>query len=240
MAIDLNKIEERKESIINLKKEAGIGKNSKAQVVLALDFSGSMDHLYRNGTVQDTVERILPVGLAFDDNGEVDTYIFESSYNRIKEPITLNNLDGYVNNKIYNKYSMGGTNYSPVLNAIMSDFKPGKSGGFLGFGGTQETVMEYPVYVIFITDGENFDKLETEKVIKEMSEKGFFIQFIGIGSSSFSFLENLDNLQGRKLDNANFFKVTDLKNMSDDQLYKGLMKEYPQWLIQAKDLGLVK
>jgi hypothetical protein len=240
MAIDLNKIEERKESIIDLKKRAGIGKNSKAQVVLALDFSGSMSSLYGNGTVQDTVERILPFGLAFDDNGEVDAYIFEDKYNKIKEPITLNNLDGYVDTYISGKYEMGGTSYAPVLNGVMKDFALAKSGGFLGFGGKQETTMEYPVYVIFITDGENFDKSETEKVIREMSAKGFFVQFIGIGNSSFSFLEKLDDLTGRTLDNANFFKVSNLKSMTDDTLYQGLMKEYPQWLLQAKDAGLVK
>jgi hypothetical protein len=235
MSIDLNKINLRKESIINLKKEAGIGKNSKAQVVLALDYSGSMNHLYNNGTVQDTVERILPFGLAFDDNGEVDSYLFHDGVIKMKEPITLNNLDGYVDREM-RRHNMGGTNYAPVLNKIFDDFKNSKS--FFGLGSDQP--MEYPVYVIFITDGENFDKADTERVIKEMSKKGFFIQFIGIGGSTFSFLEKLDDLSGRQLDNANFFKVNDIKNMSDDALYGGLMTEYPGWLIQAKDSKLVK
>lgn len=235
MSIDLNKINLRKESIINLKKEAGIGKNSKAQVVLALDYSGSMSRLYDNGTVQDTVERVLPFGLAFDDNGEVDAYLFHDGVITMKEPITLNNLDGYVNREM-RRHNMGGTNYAPVLNKIYDEFKNSKS--FFGLGSEQP--MEYPVYIIFITDGENFDKSDTERIIKEMSKKGFFIQFIGIGGSSFSFLEKLDDLSGRQLDNANFFKVNDIKNMSDDALYQGLMTEYPGWLIQAKDAKLVK
>lgn len=235
MSIDLNKINLRKESIINLKKEAGIGKNSKAQVVLALDYSGSMSHLYDNGTVQDTVERILPFGLAFDDNGEVDSYLFHDGVIKMKDPITLNNLDGYVNREM-RRHNMGGTNYAPVLNKIYDEFKNSKS--FFGLGSEQP--MEYPVYIIFITDGENFDKSDTERIIKEMSKKGFFIQFIGIGGSTFRFLEKLDDLSGRQLDNANFFKVNDIKNMSDDALYGGLMTEYPGWLIQAKDAKLVK
>jgi hypothetical protein len=32
-----------------------------------------------------------------------------------------------------------------------------------------------------------------------MSEKAFFIQFIGIGSEKFEFLDRLDNLSGRKI-----------------------------------------
>lgn len=238
MSINLEKINLRKEQVINLKKEAGIGTKAQAQVVLAIDYSGSMGSLYRNGTVQDTVERILPFGLAFDDNGEVDVYRFDDGYKQMKEPVTLNNLDGYVNSKIHTG-DMGGTNYAPVLRAIQSDFKAKKSGGFLGMGGTEQP-MDYPVYIIFVTDGDNGDRADTEQVIREMSEKGYFVQFIGIGNASFSFLDKLDNLSGRKVDNANFFKVSDIKSMADEDLYKGLMSEYPEWYKQVKTLGLIK
>jgi hypothetical protein len=158
----------------------------------------------------------------------------------MKSPITLNNLENYVNREIMTS-DMGGTNYSPVLKAIQSDFKAKKSGGFLGMGGTEQP-MDYPVYVIFVTDGDNSstDRAATEQVIREMSEKGYFIQFIGIGNARFDFLDKLDNLDGRKVDNANFFKVTDIKSMSDQDLYKGLMSEYPDWYKQVKTLGLIK
>ena len=239
MAINLEKINLQKEQVIDLKKKAGIGSRSQAQVVLALDFSGSMSTLYNNGTVQKTVERILPFGLAFDDNGEVDTYLFENRYNKVKQSVTLENAENYVNDKILGKYEMGGTNYAPVLNAIYDDFKPSKSGGLFGLGGTEQP-MEYPVYIIFITDGDNFDKPETESVIKKMSEKGFFIQFIGIGNAGFSFLEKLDDMGGRKLDNVNFFNVSNLNSFSDESLYQGLMSEYPEWYKQARNLNLIK
>lgn len=239
MAINLEKINLQKEQVIDLKKKAGIGSRSQAQVVLALDFSGSMSSLYNNGTVQKTVERILPFGLAFDDNGEVDTYLFENRYNKVKQSVTLENAENYVNDKILGKYEMGGTNYAPVLNAIYDDFKPSKSGGLFGLGGTEQP-MEYPVYIIFITDGDNFDKPETESVIKKMSEKGFFIQFIGIGNAGFSFLEKLDDMGGRKLDNVNFFNVNNLNSFSDEALYQGLMSEYPEWYKQARNLNLIK
>lgn len=235
MAIDLNKINLRKETVIDLKKKSGIGR-AQAQVVSVIDYSGSMSSLYSNGTVQDTVERILPFGLASDDNGDVDSYIFHDGYKKIEPSITLQTLDNYVNNHIYPKLQMGGTAYAPVLKAIFNEFKP-KSGLF-GLG--SPAPMDFPVYIIFITDGDNSDHSETEKIVKEMSKYGFFIQFIGIGNSSFSFLDRLDNMPGRELDNANFFKISDIKNMSDDALYQGLMAEYPEWYKQAKMKNLIK
>ena len=109
MSINLEKINLQKEKVIDLKKKAGIGSRAQAQVVLALDYSGSMSSLYRNGTVQDTVEKILPFGLAFDDNGEVDTYLFQDRSFKIYEPVTLKNVEGYVQKEIHNgKYQMGG------------------------------------------------------------------------------------------------------------------------------------
>lgn len=236
MAIDLLKAKERKTAVLDLKKSKGI-EGQKAQVVFAMDYSGSMGPLYANGTVQDTVERILPLGLAFDDNGEVDFYIFENHYVKLPENITLKNVDGYINNKVIGKYQMGGTNYAPVLKAIYKDFKK-KSGGFLGFGGKDE-IME-PVYVIFMTDGENFDHSETEEIVREMSNAGFFIQFVGIGNESFRFLSKLDDLKGRKIDNANFFKCPNISRTTDDELYSLLMAEFPDWTKQARNLNLIK
>jgi hypothetical protein len=236
MSINLDKINQQKEKVINLKKTSGIPFNSSAQVVLALDYSGSMLKLYRDNTVQAVVEKILPFGLAFDDNGEVDTYIFETGFQKISKPITLKNLLGYVDREILKNYKMGGTNYAPVLEAIYNDFT--KSKGLFNF--FSKTTMEYPVYIIFITDGNNSDKNKTKEIVRKMSEKGFFIQFIGIGHERFDFLERLDNLSGRNIDNANFFKVLDISKMTDDELYNGLMNEYPSWYKQAKKIQLFK
>lgn len=247
--INLQKVAERKESVINLKKEKGIA-GQKAQVVLCLDFSGSMDHLYRNGTVQDTLERILPLGLAFDDNGEVDFYIFENGVKRIPENITLNNLDGFINEKVMNKYNMGGTNYAPAINKIVEDFRPMITETVVKKGFFKSTTVEtstpsngpldLPVYVIFITDGENSDRSQAERAIQEASKYGIFFQFVGIGNVSFPFLEKLDNLSGRVIDNANFFKIPNLSNCSDDELYRLLMGEFPLWLPLARNAGQIK
>jgi hypothetical protein len=232
------KLDLRKQIVLDLKKIRGI-ENQKAQVVLALDFSFSMENLYKNGKVQDLVERILPLGLGFDDNGEVDFYLFESGVRKLPENITLSNIAGYINNKIIGKYQMGGTNYAPVINKIVAEFSQTKS-GFMGMGKKQSATMDLPVYVIFITDGENSDHHEAERAIIEASKHGIFFQFVGIGNATFSFLKKLDNLSGRNIDNANFFRVQDLANRTDQELYQLLLTEFPSFITEAKSKNLIK
>ena len=237
----MSSISLRKQQVINLKKEVGIG-GVKAQVVLALDFSGSMEGLYNNGTVQSTLERILPIGLAFDDNEEVDFYLFHDSFIKVDPNITLSTIGGLAAS-VKKKYRMGGTNYAPVLNKIIQEYRPHtaevNAGGIRGFFGKTETKVEaarYPVYVIMITDGANFDKEATKSAIIEASKLNIFIQFVGIGPDrgEFKFLEKLDeNLLGKALDNVNFMYIKDLNEISDDALYRGLMTEFPTWFKQA-------
>ncbi|WP_322769159.1 VWA domain-containing protein, partial [Frankia sp. Cr1] len=57
--------------------------------------------------------------------------------------------------------------------------------------------------------------------------------------SNFSFLEELDEMTGRFLDNANFFSLADPTAIGEDQLFDLLMYEYPGWLTQARVRGLV-
>jgi hypothetical protein len=247
----MSSISLRKQQVINLKKEAGIDK-VKAQVVLVLDRSGSMDTMYNNGTVQETLERILPIGMAFDDNEEVDFYLFHDRAFKA-ENLTKTTIAGLAN-RVNKKYSTGGTSYAPPIRMIMEEMGMTKtekvtSGGFLGFGKkeTEKTTKvsgpaDYPVYVIFITDGANFDKGETEQAIIEASRLNIFIQFVGIGggAGSFPFLEKLDILQGRALDNVSFMNVQNLSTTTDDTLYRGLMKEFPKWYKDAVAKGIVK
>ncbi|WP_274644294.1 VWA domain-containing protein [Pseudomonas serbica] len=55
----------------------------------------------------------------------------------------------------------------------------------------------------------------------------------------FEFLVNLDNMEGRKVDNANFFAIKDPAAFPDDKLYSLLMNEYPQWLVAAREARIL-
>ena len=46
-------------------------------------------------------------------------------------------------------------------------------------------------------------------------------------------------MSGRFIDNADFFSVDDPMQLSDDELFELLMTEYPGWLTQARERGLL-
>lgn len=224
----LKKLTLRKESInkICLKKKELT--DLTARVAVVMDYSGSMDTLYRNGTVQSVLERLLPLALKFDDNGELETWIFESRFKRLKD-ININNYYDYIKNEdILKKYDMGGTNYAPVMRDVLNKY-------------TKEDPSDtVPTLVLFLTDGDNFDKKQTEEVIKKASKHPIFWQFVGLGNSRYSFLESLDEMEGRYIDNANFFAVNNINKISDDELYSKLLNEYPSWIKEAREKNILK
>ncbi|MBQ9438543.1 MAG: VWA domain-containing protein, partial [Lachnospiraceae bacterium] len=221
--------------MIGLSQQTGVELASlRAKVCVALDYSGSMSGLYSNGTIQDTIDRLVPLGLTFDDNGSIDVYLFQNDYRKI-EDLNLSNYGDYVTSVVRQSgYKMGGTNYAPVLEAIITGGSY-RVGGFFGFGGenvyTEGLVDdEDPTFILFITDGENFDTYTTTKIIKKSSEMNVFIQFIGIGNETFSYLMQLDDLPGRTRDNTGFSKMRDLAGASDADLYANVLGQFSQWL----------
>lgn len=188
-----------------------------ARVALAMDYSGSMDWLYDNGSVQETISRLLPIALRFDDNGELESWLFSNGSERLKA-VNADNYSSYVK-KVMKKAHMymGGTNYAPVLKEMVTYYKDIEP-------------SEIPAFIIFITDGENSDVSATNAIIKELSEYNIFVQFIGIGDEDFDYLKSLDDMKGRKHDNTGFTAVKDMNKMSDEQLYTEILRQYKDWL----------
>ncbi|GJD22045.1 hypothetical protein RIVM261_070010 [Rivularia sp. IAM M-261] len=72
---------------------------------------------------------------------------------------------------------------------------------------------------------------KSRKDVKGEGILGWLSQLI---ASDFSFLEQLDEMNDRFLDNADFFSVEDPETIADQQLYDLLMAEYPNWVKLAK------
>ena len=222
--------------VVDLRKKTGFDLGTvSAKVVVVLDYSGSMSSLYSNGTVQRTINKLVPLGLTFDDNGTIDVYLFSSDYRKIAD-LNLSNYSDYVSSVINKSgYSMGGTRYSPVLKSIIEGGSH-KEGGFMGFGGTiikdDPIVDNYgdPTFVLFITDGENADQSESDAIIRKSSNMNVFIQFIGIGNERFNYLIKLDDLSGRTRDNTGFSKMRDLDRATDNELYSNILGQFSAWL----------
>ena len=188
-----------------------------ARVALAMDYSGSMSSLFNNGSVQDVITRLLPISLRFDDNGELESWLFSNGQERL-DPVTIKNYKNYVKKVMMRSdMSMGGTNYAPVLEDIVTYYKDVEP-------------SEIPAFIIFITDGENWDTTETDRIVRELSNYNMFVQFIGIGDENFRYLKSLDDMKGRKHDNTGFTSVKDMNRMTDEELYTEILRQYKDWL----------
>lgn len=213
-----------------------------AKVCLCLDTSGSMSSLYRNGSVQRLAERVLALGCLFDDDKAIDIFLFDDRVNHAGS-MSLDNFPGLIDRLIQRHALGGGTAYGRAIKAIREHYM-----GSAGSRSDPQT-RDVPVYVMFVTDGDATDKSFATTQMKQASHEPIFWQFMGVGGGgglfgfgggSFPYLERLDDLQGRYVDNADFFAVPDPQSMSDDEIYNKMMNEYPNWLNAARRARLLR
>ncbi|MGY1829782.1 VWA domain-containing protein [Geodermatophilus sp. SYSU D01180] len=216
----------------------GLGEHT-ARVALVLDISGSMAELYRTGAVQRLAERVLALGLRFDDDGVVDVFLFGKD---VHQPpgLRLEGHQQYIADLTRQYRLEYDTRYGAAMAAVRKAY----------FGDSRDRVepqpAQVPVYVMFLTDGAPSDKSVATKQLKAASFEPVFWQFMGIGPErQFSYLQRLDDLEGRYTDNADFFAVSEgdlmgRRPISDDALFDRLMTEYPDWLRRARAQGLLR
>lgn len=219
-------------TVVSLSKSKGVDLSGlNAAVAVVLDHSGSMSSDYNHGKVQELLDRLVPLGLQFDDNGELDAYVFSDSTNQTAG-ITLKNYQNYVKEELEHE-RWGGTYYSEPIKSILDEYF-GAGVVKKGFFGRKVNTYKHsnkPVFVIFITDGDCFDSSKTEELIRQSADYEVFFQFVGIDrGDSFSFLEKLDDLDGRSCDNTGFFKASKLDRVSDEELYEKLIDQFVDWL----------
>ncbi|HHB2481405.1 TPA: VWA domain-containing protein [Bacillus cereus] len=215
----------------------------KAQVAVADDISISMDTLYDNGTMQELNDRLLSIGMNLDIDKSIDVFAFGRGSHAIGS-VTEGNHRGFIDNVLLQKVSLeGSTYYAGVMDKIVKKYGQPvqKQGLFSRLMGSKSTTEKptVPTLVFFVTDGDNFDKAEAEKIIRESSNQAIFWQFIGVGRAEFKFLKKLDDMSGRFLDNANFFHVNDLRKISDEEFMDRVLNEFPQWIKEARAKGVL-
>jgi hypothetical protein len=235
-----------KETITRLK----LMENS-AEVVLCMDVSDQMEDYLITGKAQVIADRILAFATNMDIDSHIDLFLFAERAFFIGS-MDLSNFQNYIQDAMKQYNFSGRADYINVINLIRTTYlKNAKREGKLA-------VRETPVYVYFISNGETDDNDEILKTISNASYEPIFWEFMTMGTTKsdlekgimgwlmrpfvddYSFLEQLDDMEGRFIDNADFFNVNDPRIMDDAEFYGLMMAEFPDWLKEAKIKGLVK
>ncbi len=199
--------------------------NITANIALVMDISGSMSRNYSNGTVQEIVNKILPISIQFDEDGQLNFWLYGN--NPIKRPaVNIKNYESAVPTDWKElMHSVGGRNNEPaVISEIISEYKN----------------SNLPVYVIFITDGGFNGESKIKKLIIESSKFPIFWQFVGINGKKYGLLEKLEIMDGKYIDNASFFALDDFRSVSNSELYSRLLNKFPSWLKEAEEKKILK
>ncbi|WP_433473738.1 VWA domain-containing protein [Spirillospora sp. CA-142024] len=230
--VDLRKrISLRKEAVrVSLDKK-GI-RGVRARVAVALDASGSMRRLYKEGVVAEIVERMAAVALQVDDDEALDAWIFATEFARLP-PLRVAEIEAWTRDNVRmheavaadgSRVGLGGRNNEPqVIADILAyyDARPGE-----------------PVLVLFFSDGGVAKDAQIARLLRDASNRPVFWQFIGLGHGRYGILEKLDTLDGRLVDNAGFFAVDDIGHITDTELYERILSEFPDWLRSARAQGI--
>lgn len=234
---DIFDLEKRQKAVNFVLAKRQVTKPPVLRVGAALDVSGSAKPLYLNGTMQKTIDRLVPVAMKFDDNGEMDVWVFHSESQQIAS-VTKQDMDDYVRREVLQKPGVslwGGTKYAPPLTGMQQFYFGGgkqaaAGGGFMSklFGKKPEPVAQAsggnqtPAMALLITDGSNTDRSETERFLRASVGLPVYWQMVGVGPdvSEFEFIEEMADA----LPNVGFVSLASL-DISDEALYDALLTQ---------------
>lgn len=188
---------------------------TKARVGLAFDFDYTGAHMFKDGLVQEVINRIMPLAIGIDDNKTLDLWVFADDVTRLNSATEDNYKD--IARYIVRSAHKGITRYEPLIRDIDHFY-------------IEEQPENLPSLVIVLTTGDTSDKKRTENELMRVSQHPIFFVFIGIGDNDFTFLQKLDCMTGRVVDNASFTSVDDLSSITDAELFSKVLSEYPDWL----------
>ena len=197
-----------------------------ARVGLVLDASGSMYAQYDKGKVQEVIERLLPLAVHFDDDGELDVWAFSQQVLALP-PATLGNYANYIKQADHGwrNWGMMSINNEPaVIEQVIQHYRN----------------SALPVLVIFVSDGGVTKNKEIQRLLTDAASLPIFWQFVGIGGRNYGVFEKLDTLAGRVVDNCGFFALDDLHSVNEQTLYDRLLHEFPSWLKEAKNKSILR
>lgn len=223
----------RDDGLVSLIKTAGISlekhglAEQRAAVYLVLDRSGSMSHFYRDGSVQHLAEQALGLSANLDDDGIVPLIFFDNRLKGVTD-LDLTAYHGAIDfhhQQLGGENTMGGTSYTAAMSAVLN----------------HHARRTDPALCIFQTDGQPGDGPAASVLLQKASKSPVFWSFVGFGPTEVPYLQRLDDLPGRAVDNASYLHVgNDPLGFSDNALYDGITGQFGTWLTTARAAGIVQ
>lgn len=193
----------------------------RAEAIMLLDHSGSMQTDYRNGTVQTLVERGLGFALQIDTDGTIPVIRFDSGIKKAID-VTIDNYATITQTKLYEPNKMGSTNLTAALDEIIAMAK--------------ETTA--PLFVIVVTDGQPNDPTTVTQRVRELAKYPVFLKFLAI--QQVPYLQKLDDMDGRLIDNADAKFIDDPAGMSNLEFADAMADEWNTWIAEAQRVGILQ
>ncbi|WP_405675502.1 VWA domain-containing protein [Streptomyces sp. NBC_01511] len=218
-----------------------------ARVILVLDASGSMSALYSRGVVKNVAERMAAVAAQLDDDGEMQAWTFASNPARLPD-LVIGELPEWLRLHVrVGQMSLFGRKKPPKGQV------PGQVDmRAVGFQNEEQKVIAevrayvrdnpvpVPTLVLFFSDGGVYRDSEIERELRAAVEEPVFWQFVGLGRANYGVLQRFDTMAGRRVDNVGFFAVDDIEQVSDPELYDRLLSDFPSWLREARQAGILR
>lgn len=233
MAVQFEKLEREAPELVSLAQKAQFnlskhGLNDQpAKVGLCLDYSGSMRSVYADGQMQALAERVLALATQLDDDGAIDVFFFGTTAWYAGE-LGLADYRGGID-RLRQGHKLGTTDYAGAIRAVCEHF------GMIG----KADELPMPVYVVFLTDGAPTSRSRAEAELRTAASYPVFWKFLSIGPEQIPFLQKLDDLTGRPVDNADYQTIADLSLVKDSALFDLLLVEYADWVREVRAMGML-
>ena len=245
MAVDLHKKAERAGIVL---RKQGVANPPRLRVGLMMDISGSMRGLYTDGTVQEVINHVLGLAMAFDPSHRLDVFVFDDKSAQLPQPATPQNYHDYVDRQILTESEIpkfGTTKYAGVVHKFQDhyfgehpDHREHREHAQGLFGRLfhpnaarpppDPEYAKIPVLGLLITDGDNDDHRASEIAIQRSAPYPVFWSLVGVGRHAFGFLRQMD----REFPDAEFVDLEHF-NLSDEALYAELVSaKLVRWLKQ--------
>lgn len=199
------------------------------KLVMITDISGSMYEMYRNGRVQRALDKLFPFASVLSNDCTMDYWAFAAKSKQF-DTVTFDNVRSYTFD-----VAGGFERWMSMLNYQYNNEPEAMRDIMMIYGSSA-----VPVFVFFVTDGRiNYD-WEIEEILIKTARFPIFWQFIGINGNQYGILENLKTIDGRFSNNADFIRVNDIDDISENVLFLKLLNNMNSWVAEIKEKKIIK